>query len=234
MALEDITAGHTIANLVITNPADGDDVSQGDDHLRNFKKALQYSFPNISATASGVAAEFAFAHKGGTVSGNVVILGSLSVSGAMSVASTLSVSGAATIKGALSAEGAATLASTLSVSGAAVLKSTLSVVGAATIARTTLTDAVNIAWNLASNQVATVTLGGNRTLDNPTNMINGGNYELIVKQDATGSRTLAYGTAYKWPGGVVPVLSTAANAIDLLTFTSDGTSMFGVFSKGFA
>lgn len=121
MALEDITAGNTIANLVLTNPADGDDASQGDDHIRNLKKALQYSFPNISATASGVAAEFAFAHKGGTVSGNAVILGSLSVSGAMSFASTLSVSGAMS------------LATTLSVSGAAVMKTTLNVEGATTL-----------------------------------------------------------------------------------------------------
>lgn len=99
---------------------------------------------------------------------------------------------------------------------------------------TTLTDGANIAWNLASNQVSKVTLAGNRTLDNPTNMVDGGTYVLRVKQDATGSRTLAYGTAYKWPGGTAPVLSTGANALDILTFVSDGTSMFGVAHKNFS
>lgn len=92
---------------------------------------------------------------------------------------------------------------------------------------TTLTDAANIAWNLNTNQVASVTLAGNRTLDNPTNMKDGSTYLLRVIQDATGSRTLAYGTAYKWPGGTAPTLTTAANAVDYLTFISDGTSMFG-------
>ena len=53
-------------------------------------------------------------------------------------------------------------------------------------------------------------------------------------QDGTGSRTLAYNAIYKWPAGVAPVLSTAANAIDILTFVSDGTNMYGVAQKAFA
>ena len=117
MALEDITAGHTIANLVITNPADGDDLSNGDDHIRNLKKALQYTFPNISATASGVAAEFAFAHKGGTVSGNAVILGTLSASGAVNFATTLSVSGAAVMKSGVTMESSLTVSGTMVAKG---------------------------------------------------------------------------------------------------------------------
>ena len=92
----------------------------------------------------------------------------------------------------------------------------------------TLTDGANIAWNLATQQAAGITLGGNRTLDNPTNMRDGGVYRIIVKQDATGGRTLSYGTAYKWASGAAPTLSTGANAVDILTFISDGTSMFGV------
>ena len=99
---------------------------------------------------------------------------------------------------------------------------------------TTLTDAMNISWNLDSAQFTSVTLAGNRTLNDPTNMRNGGSYLLIVKQDAMGSRTLAYGSAYKWPGGNVPVLTTTANAIDILTFVSDGTSMYGNAILAFA
>lgn len=101
-------------------------------------------------------------------------------------------------------------------------------------AMATLTDATNIAWNLNTGQVATVTLGGNRTLDNPTNMTSGGTYQLIVRQDGTGSRTLGYGAAYKWPSGTAPTLTTAASSIDLLTFISDGSSMYGVAVKAFA
>jgi hypothetical protein len=99
---------------------------------------------------------------------------------------------------------------------------------------TTLTDGVNISWNLDDNQVASVTLAGNRTLDNPTNLKDGATYVLTVKQDATGSRTLAYGTAYKWPGGTAPTLSTGANAVDILTFVCDGTNMYGVAQLNFS
>lgn len=98
----------------------------------------------------------------------------------------------------------------------------------------TLTDGASISWNLNSQQAASVTLGGNRTLANPTNMANIGTYVLIVKQDGTGSRTLSYGTAYKWPGGTPPTLSTGANAVDILSFVSDGTNMYGVIQQAFA
>jgi hypothetical protein len=98
----------------------------------------------------------------------------------------------------------------------------------------TLTDAANIAWNLTDAQVAKVTLGGNRTLDNPTNMKDGGVYILRVIQDGTGTRTLAYGTAYKWPGGVAPVVTATAGAVSILYFVSDGTNMYGRFDLAFA
>lgn len=92
----------------------------------------------------------------------------------------------------------------------------------------TLVDGANISWDLSTQQVAQVTLGDNRTLDNPTNLQAGATYILIVRQDATGSRTLAFGTAYKFPGGTAPTLTTTANAIDIITFITDGTDMFGV------
>ena len=98
----------------------------------------------------------------------------------------------------------------------------------------TLTDAANISWNLNNGSVATVTLAGSRTLDNPTNMKTWGTYILRVIQDATGSRTLAYGAAYKWPSGTAPTLSVGANDVDILTFVSDGTNMYGVIQKDFS
>lgn len=97
-----------------------------------------------------------------------------------------------------------------------------------------LTDASSIAWNLNTAQTARVTLGGNRTLAAPSNLVDGGTYILFVKQDGTGSRTLAYNAVFKWPGGVAPVLSTGANALDILSFVSDGTNMYGTIQKAFA
>jgi hypothetical protein len=99
---------------------------------------------------------------------------------------------------------------------------------------TTLTDGASIAWDLDDNQASSVTLAGNRTLANPTNMKDGATYILVVKQDATGTRTLAYGTAYEFSEGTVPVLSTGANAVDMLAFYSDGVSMFGSSQLNFS
>lgn len=99
---------------------------------------------------------------------------------------------------------------------------------------TTLTDASNISWNLDNAQAAKVTLGGNRTLDNPTNMVSGGTYVLRVTQDVTGSRTLSYGTAYKWPAGTAPTLTATSNAVDILFFVSDGTYMYGAATLNFS
>ena len=99
---------------------------------------------------------------------------------------------------------------------------------------TTLADAANISWDASANQVTSVTLAGNRTLDNPTNMVDGATYVLIIKQDGTGTRTLAYGSAYKFPGGTAPTLSTGVNDIDLISFVSDGTNMYGIFQGDFS
>jgi len=101
-------------------------------------------------------------------------------------------------------------------------------------AATVLADAANIAWDLDDNQTSSLTIGGNRTLDNPTNMKNGATYILKITQDGTGGRTLAYGNAYLFPNGTAPVLSTAAGAVDVLTFYSDGTNMLGVIQKDFS
>ena len=100
-------------------------------------------------------------------------------------------------------------------------------------AQQALTSGSSIAWNLNTQQSATLTLATNATLSNPTNQNGGGTYTLIITQDGTGSRTLAFGTAYFWPAGIAPILSTAAGAIDILTFISDGTNMYGVAQRNF-
>ena len=90
----------------------------------------------------------------------------------------------------------------------------------------TLSDGANIAWNLQASKNGTVTLAGNRTLDNPTNLVAGESHVLRVVQDGTGTRTLAYGSAYKFAGGTAPTLTAGAGgAVDLLEFYCDGTNM---------
>lgn len=82
----------------------------------------------------------------------------------------------------------------------------------------TLTDAATIAVNMGSFINATVTLGGNRTLGSPTGDKAGQSGVIRIVQDATGGRTLAYGTGWLFAGGVAPVLSTGANIQDLLFY----------------
>ena len=82
----------------------------------------------------------------------------------------------------------------------------------------TLTDGETITPNFADANLFSITLGGNRTLANPTNMTVGQTGVIFIVQDGSGSRTLAYGNYYDFPGGIAPVLSTAASSVDLLSF----------------
>ena len=86
-----------------------------------------------------------------------------------------------------------------------------------------LTDGTNISVDFNSGQNFAVQLAGNRTIDNPTNCVPGQTGSIFVIQDGTGSRTLSFGSNYKFPGGTAPTLSTGASAadrIDYITFTS--------------
>ena len=82
----------------------------------------------------------------------------------------------------------------------------------------TLTDATSIAVDLNDGNNFIVTLGGNRTLENPSNPTIGQTGQIYVIQDGSGSRTLAYGSYWKFSGGTAPTLTTDANAVDLLVY----------------
>lgn len=75
--------------------------------------------------------------------------------------------------------------------------------------------AVNAALGNAFNLTLTASTG---TLANPTNPVDGQVIRVRVIQDATGSRTLAYGTAYDFGAAGAPTLSTAASKVDILGF----------------
>ena len=90
-----------------------------------------------------------------------------------------------------------------------------------------LTDAATITVDASLSNVFTVTLGGNRTLGNPTNLTNGMVITFIVTQDGTGGRTLAYSSKYKWGlGGLstAPALSTGVGSVDLISCYYDSAS----------
>lgn len=82
-----------------------------------------------------------------------------------------------------------------------------------------LTDAATIALDLSLANQYRITLGGNRTLDVPTNIVEGQQGVISIRQDATGSRTLAYAWPYEWAGGTAGVLSTPGCSRDQLVYS---------------
>jgi hypothetical protein len=86
------------------------------------------------------------------------------------------------------------------------------------MAEVALTDGANIALDLSTGFDFSVTLAGNRTLSNPTNAKVGQRGRIRVVQDATGSRTLAFGTSYEFTNGVALTLTTTAAAEDVLYY----------------
>ena len=96
----------------------------------------------------------------------------------------------------------------------------------------TLTDGATITPNFALNNSFTVTLGGNRTLANPTNLVAGQSGVIIINQDGTGGRTLAYGSNYDFGGGTAPTLKTTANAQDMIAYFVVSTSRINCVFTG--
>jgi hypothetical protein len=87
-----------------------------------------------------------------------------------------------------------------------------------------LTDGATITPNFALANNFSVTLGGSRTLANPTNLTAGQSGVIVVTQDGTGGRTLAFGSNWKFPGGTAPTLTTAANAVDVIAYYVESSS----------
>ena len=99
---------------------------------------------------------------------------------------------------------------------------------AQTVAINTLTDAATVTPDLSQSNVFVWTLAGNRTCGTPTNGVDGGQYTIVMKQDATGSRTITWpsSTIFKFRTGQVTTLSTAANATDVLTLTCIASGVY--------
>ena len=97
-----------------------------------------------------------------------------------------------------------------------------------------LGDAATMTPDLAVGLNFTTTLGGNRTLANPLNAQPGDSGVIVVNQDAAGGRALAYGSAWKFPGGAAS-LSAGAKAIDLVFyFVMSPSQVLCTFVRGLA
>jgi len=96
---------------------------------------------------------------------------------------------------------------------------------------TALSDGSTIAVDLSLNNHFSVTLGGNRALGNPSNIVAGTSGSIFITQDGTGSRTLSYSSYYDFAGGTAPTLTTTASKIDRIDYIArTTTSLHCVFT----
>ena len=81
-----------------------------------------------------------------------------------------------------------------------------------------LTDGSTITPDFALGNNFSLTIGGNRTLANPTNLTAGQHGTIVITQDGTGGRTLAFGSYWKFAAGTAPSLTSTAAAVDVLAY----------------
>lgn len=92
-----------------------------------------------------------------------------------------------------------------------------SVWDAAEYVTTAYASTVTLDFNAGFNFA--ITLTGNITLANPTNPKPGQSGIIALTQDGTGGRTTTFGTNFKFPNGVTPTFDTAANRVNIVSYT---------------
>lgn len=83
-----------------------------------------------------------------------------------------------------------------------------------------------ITVSLANGTVQLLTLTGNATITMPA-VGAGKSFIIMLKQDATGSRSVTWSTVV-WPSGTAPTITSTASKMDMFSFFSDGTNWYGV------
>ena len=78
---------------------------------------------------------------------------------------------------------------------------------------------------LTNGTVQQLTLTANATINMPT-AVAGKSFIIMLKQDATGSRSVTWGSV-TWPGGTAPTITGTASKQDIYSFFSDGTNWYG-------
>lgn len=104
------------------------------------------------------------------------------------------------------------------------------------IAPVTLTSASTVTIAAGASNNFRLVLGTNVTLANPTGLVNGMVINLMVVQDSTGGRTLAFGSKFKFPEGVVQPPAATPGSISLYSFYYDSVLdvLLTTSQKGYA
>ena len=83
----------------------------------------------------------------------------------------------------------------------------------------------------SGSNVFTVTMNEDVTTLDLTSPAQGQTVNILLTQDSTGSRLMTWPASFKWAGGTASILSTNANAEDLLVITYLGTSWYASLVK---
>lgn len=208
----------TQAGIATTQANNADAARIAAENARNDAQAAAATLPVASVGNADRWLKINVPGDGWSYRSNVELLGDI---GAVPVARTISPGSGLTGGGDLSANRTLTVDSTV----VALLAGVQAFTGAKRYVPATLTDQATISWDLDAGPIARVTLAGNRTVGAPTNQRDGGTFILIVNQDGSGNRTLAWNAAFDFGAEGTPVLPTGANRVAIFTFISNGTSM---------
>jgi hypothetical protein len=106
---------------------------------------------------------------------------------------------------------------------------------AKTLTNPTVTNYVETAYSANTSTALTVsltngtiqilTLTANAAITMPT-AVAGKSFVIILRQDATGSRSVTW-TTVSWPSATAPTITGTASKQDIFSFFSDGTSWYG-------
>lgn len=219
-----------IANVALTNTFDTWRTRSN----QAFDRLSQFAINNSSLYANTLTANVSFTSKGSstlgdstsdltTITGRATVGTNLAVTGNTStnklVVTSLLTSSGNTTTNKLTVS-SATTTSNLTISGTTTDNSDA--------LNQTLSDGSTINWNVALGRVATVTIAASRTMAAPTNL-KVGTYILKVVQGGSGSYNITWNGLFKWTAQTAPTLSTAVGAVDVFSFFSDGSKLYGSF-----
>lgn len=92
-------------------------------------------------------------------------------------------------------------------------------------------DGATITFNMATSNLHSVTMAGNRTLA-VSNVSVGQVFILRLTQDGTGTRVPTWFTTIKWAGGAAPTLTTTINKTDVFGFLCTSAGNYDGFVIG--
>jgi hypothetical protein len=82
--------------------------------------------------------------------------------------------------------------------------------------------------------VLTGNVGASASLNTPTNMNDGDNIIIKIKQSASGANNMQFSPSFKFPGSVYPSLTLEPNRVDIYTILKINNSFYSTYVKDFS